>query len=134
MSFDFGINSLKNLEGVHPLLIQVLKFSLIESPYDFGIVQGVRNQKYQDDLYAQGRTKPGKIVTWTRNSKHLIQKDGYGHAIDFAVFIDGKITWDEKYYKLVADCILKIAKKEGINIESGAYWSKPDYGHIEINI
>lgn len=134
MSFDFGINSLKNLEGVHPLLIQVLKFSLIESPYDFGIVQGVRNQKYQDDLYAQGRTKPGKIVTWTRNSKHLIQKDGYGHAIDFAVFIDGKITWDEKYYKSVADCILKIAKKEGINIESGAYWNKPDYGHIEIKI
>lgn len=47
---------------------------------------GNRSQKNQDDLYAQGRNgNPGKIVTWTRKSKHIggraidiISLDGYG--------------------------------------------------------
>lgn len=29
-----------------------------------------RSQVEQDQLYAQGRTKPGPIVTWTRRSMH----------------------------------------------------------------
>lgn len=34
------------------------------------IAEGRRPQSRQDDLYAQGRTRPGPIVTWTRRSKH----------------------------------------------------------------
>ena len=44
---------------------------------DVGIASGGRTQQEQDDIYAQGRTKPGKIVTWTRNSKHI-----GGNALD----------------------------------------------------
>lgn len=43
-----------------------------------------RTQEEQDALYAQGRTKPGKIVTWTRKSKHLA-----GTAFDIAVLKNG---------------------------------------------
>lgn len=36
----------------------------------FRIIEAYRTQKRQDQLYAQGRTTAGKIVTWTRNSMH----------------------------------------------------------------
>jgi peptidoglycan L-alanyl-D-glutamate endopeptidase CwlK len=32
--------------------------------------EGFRTQARQDWLYAQGRTRPGDIVTWTHNSDH----------------------------------------------------------------
>ncbi len=47
----------------------------------FEIISGNRTQKEQDELYAQGRTKPGRIVTWTRNSRHI-----GGRAFDLGCF------------------------------------------------
>lgn len=128
---QFSNNSKTKLKGVHPLLVKALELALQDAPYDFAIVQGVRTQAEQDALYEQGRTKPGPIVTWTRNSNHLVKSDGYGHAIDFAAYVGG-ITWDEKYYTPIADAIVKAGKEVGITLESGAYWKNKDWGHIEI--
>lgn len=128
----FSNNSRTKLEGVHPLLVNALEAALQTSPYDFAIVQGVRTQAQQDALYEQGRTKPGPIVTWTRNSNHLVKPDGYGHAIDFAAFVDGAISWDEKHYPPIADAILAAGKGLGLTLESGAYWKTKDWGHVEI--
>lgn len=36
----------------------------------FRITEAYRSQERQNQLYAQGRTKDGPIVTWTRNSMH----------------------------------------------------------------
>ena len=142
----FSQNSKDKLKGVDPDIVAVLNIAIIESPYDFSIVQGVRSQDYQDELYTQGRTtaalraagimdKEGKPhlpkVTWTRNSKHIPAEDGYGKAIDFAAYIDGKISWDDKYYKPIADKIISVGKKMGVELESGAYWNTPDWGHIQ---
>lgn len=57
-----------------------------------------RPQAEQDELYAQGRTKPGKIVTWVKVSKHSFTIDGVpaSKAFDVAVLKDGKPTWDIK--------------------------------------
>ena len=35
------------------------------------IASGGRTQDEQNKIYNQGRTTPGNIVTWTRNSKHI---------------------------------------------------------------
>ena len=43
------------------------------------VTEGKRTQHRQKELYAQGRTKPGKVVTWTMHSRHLI-----GDAFDIA--------------------------------------------------
>ena len=37
---------------------------------DVRITETYRTQARQDILYEQGRTTPGSIVTWTKNSKH----------------------------------------------------------------
>lgn len=47
-----------------------------------------RTQAEQDALYEQGRTKPGKIVTWTRKSKHIL-----GEAFDIVLMENGKPDW-----------------------------------------
>lgn len=53
------------------------------------ITESWRSKERQKDLYAQGRTKPGNIVTWTLHSKHMD-----GAAIDLAfVNPDGSIYW-----------------------------------------
>ncbi|WCN37424.1 M15 family metallopeptidase [Aneurinibacillus uraniidurans] len=58
------------------------------------IAQGYRSIAEQNDLYAQGRTKPGKIVTNARGGQSY---HNYGLAIDFALYTkDGKdVTWDD---------------------------------------
>jgi peptidoglycan L-alanyl-D-glutamate endopeptidase CwlK len=48
----------------------------------------------QGELYAQGRTKAGKIVT---NAKGGMSYHNYGLALDIVLIIDGKVaSWDEK--------------------------------------
>lgn len=57
------------------------------------ITQGLRTFTEQDELYAQGRTKPGNIVTHAKGGQSY---HNYGLAIDFVV-IDPKTqqpNWD----------------------------------------
>jgi peptidoglycan L-alanyl-D-glutamate endopeptidase CwlK len=49
------------------------------------IVQGLRTIDEQNALYAQGRTKPGKVVTNAPGGKSY---HNYGLAIDFAILKD----------------------------------------------
>jgi peptidoglycan L-alanyl-D-glutamate endopeptidase CwlK len=65
------------------------------------IVQGLRTKDEQDALYAQGRTKEGKIVT---NAKFGQSFHCYGLAIDFAIMYDKDgngsyetLSWDVNY-------------------------------------
>lgn len=55
------------------------------------IVQGLRTFKEQDDIYAQGRTRPGKVVTKAKGGQSF---HNYGLAIDFClIHPDGTISW-----------------------------------------
>ena len=55
------------------------------------IFEAWRSPERQRDLYAQGRTKPGKIVTYAEAWESYHQ---YGLAADFVGHVDGKPTWD----------------------------------------
>lgn len=48
----------------------------------------------QNEIYAQGRTKPGKVVT---QAKGGLSMHNYGLAIDIVLIVDGKTaSWDTK--------------------------------------
>jgi peptidoglycan L-alanyl-D-glutamate endopeptidase CwlK len=51
-----------------------------------------RTMDEQAALYAQGRTRPGRIVTWAPpgSSPH-----NYGMALDVVAVRDGKAVWDD---------------------------------------
>lgn len=139
--FVLSQRSLNRLEGVHPALQTLIKLGITNSPHDFMIVQGLRTAAYQNELYQQGRTKPGPKVTncdgYKSKSNHQAKSDGYGHAIDFAIYdptLPDKIDWDnDKKYREVAEHLKKVAKENGINIVWGGDWVKfKDYPHIEL--
>lgn len=61
-------------QGVEPALINVMKQAQRDHPeleFKVGSQGGRRSQAEQDALFAQGRTRPGPVVTWTRDSDHI---------------------------------------------------------------
>ena len=55
------------------------------------IFESWRSPERQADLYAQGRTRPGRIVTYARGWESYHQ---YGLAADFVGYVNGAWTWD----------------------------------------
>lgn len=86
------------------------------------ITETYRSQARQNYLYEQGRTRPGQVVTWTRNSNHTSRR-----AWDIAVAPPRNLYDISTLSKVGA-----IAKKLGI--EWGGYWEagKYDAPHFEI--
>jgi peptidoglycan L-alanyl-D-glutamate endopeptidase CwlK len=132
---DFKLSpaSEKILSTVRPDLQRVIRRAAELTTVPFAVVSGNRTQAQQDYLYAQGRTRPGLVVTWTRNSNHM-----HGAAIDFsAVDTRGnptfslKHTWNAEHYKPIADVILAAGKEIGIPVE-WPLWKKGDWGHIQL--
>lgn len=127
MVFNFSRRSEGNLVGVRPDLIRVCKEALRRSRYDFGIISGVRTPQQQQELVRSGKS-------WTENSLHLVQWDGYGHAIDFAVWDRGKVTFDVAKYRVVMQAFMTSAIALSIQIELGGLWeSVVDAGHVQLN-
>jgi peptidoglycan LD-endopeptidase CwlK len=91
-----------------------------ELDIDFIVTCTYRSQEEQNALYAQGRTTPGKVVTWTKNSRHT-QRD----AFDIAILKNGKITWDDSDY-LTAGNI-----GESVGLVWGGRWHQPDSCHFQ---
>ncbi len=109
------------MRGVHPKLVAVVLRALELSEVDFKVIEGVRSVERQKALYAQGRTAPGKVVTWTLNSNHFVNpKTGYGHAVDI---LPAPYDWkDMKQFDLVADAMMLAAKELNVKIRHGADW------------
>lgn len=86
------INSRK-VEDLHPK-VQVLAKKLIEVCAAVGIkiqvTATLRDNEYQNALYAQGRTKPGPKVTNAKGGQSL---HNYGVAFDIVPVRDGKAVW-----------------------------------------
>jgi len=100
------------------------------------ITQSYRSIKEQQKLYAKGRTKPGKIVTYVDGIKKKGKHNYYpSKAIDVAVKsgITNKITWDVEYYKPLVRLAKKVSKEVGKKITSGGSWKKlKDFPHLQV--
>lgn len=139
--YKFSKRSIENLRGVHPDLVRVMEMSIKESPIDFTIVEGVRSTKRQQELYALGRTKPGRKVTNAdgvrRKSNHQQKPDGFGHAVDIYPYYDGKVQLHDKAVipalEQIAEHIKSQAKKLNIKIVWGGDWKNPyDPPHFQL--
>lgn len=135
----FSKRSLDNLQGIHPDLVRVLKAAIVDTPVDFTVVEGVRTQARQEQLYAQGRTLPGPKVTnadGVRNkSNHQVKADGWGHAVDLYPYIDGgvRVQGVEAQLKEIATHIKAVAARLGIPVEWGGDWKTlHDTPHFEL--
>lgn len=92
------------------------------------ITEGFRTEKYQDELYAKGRTKKGNIVTNARGKDYQSQHQ-WGIAFDIAIN-DKKSPYDVPTLKKVA----KIAKSKSVGLVWGGDWVRPvDTPHFYLN-
>ena len=97
------------------------------------VTQALRTFKEQDDLYAIGRTKPGKKVTNARGGQSI---HNYGFAVDICLIIDGKTAswdtakdWDNDQVADWYECV-KIFAKYGW--DWGGNWKKfKDLPHFD---
>lgn len=96
-------------------LERVIERMRAEYGRDVSVVETGRTQERQDALYAQGRTTPGPVVTWTRNSRH-----SKGLAAD--LIVDGKWNNPEGYADLAT-----VAEEEGLRTLGSR-----DAGHVEL--
>lgn len=109
----------QRLEGVKEAMVRVVMRAATLYPGVFMVVEGLRTKERQAVLYAQGRTKPGKIVTWTLKSKHLT-----GDAVDLAPVVGGAIPWGSPAtFDELAQVMFRAAELEGVAITWGADWN-----------
>lgn len=109
--YKFSETSLKKLETCHPDLQKLMKSALSNSIIDFGISVGERNQKEQDEAYRTGKSK----LPYPK-SKH---NSNPSMAVDIFAFVNGKVTWELKYYYFIAGVVFTEAKRLGIKIRWG---------------
>lgn len=128
--FKFGARSTRELLTVHPDIQKVMFKALDLGVMDFSVIQGRRTQAEQDRLYAQGRTEPGPIVTWTRDSLHLPQENGLASAIDIVPY---PIDWqDEARFHQLSGIIKSAANLVGVELDWGYdLWGK-DMPHWQL--
>ena len=110
MSIILGQRSLSRLEGVHPDLVRVVKKAAAMSDLDFTVLEGLRTQARQTQLFAQKATK-------TLNSRHLT-----GHAVDIAPMLNGKVSWDWPLYHRLAEVMREASLAEKVPIRWGGTW------------
>jgi peptidoglycan L-alanyl-D-glutamate endopeptidase CwlK len=120
------------LVGVHPALIEAVADILAEldawgSP--MFVVEGRRTVDRQAQLYAQGRTIAGPIVTYkdgqVHRSNHQAHADGFGHAVDCA-FVDGDPFARTHPWQRFGDAV------EARGLVWGGRWKMADLPHIEL--
>lgn len=133
---------MKDITRVHPQL-QELAARWIRACSDQGISVAVsetlRTVQEQDSLYAQGRTKPGSIVTNARGSDYRSQHQ-WGIALDFYLAMDvdgdGK-TGDDSFNDSTGDFEKAAAIAKSLGLAWGGDWSSlvdkphlylPDWG------
>lgn len=126
---NLGSLNRKAFAKLEPFIVQV-ELMLAPKGVTVEVISGLRSWSAQAALYAQGRTKPGKIVTKARpgSSWH-----NYGLAIDLGLFKNG-VYLDEKKPaeadKLYAE-IGKLASSMGIEW-AGNWKSFQETPHFQV--
>ncbi|HAP0139733.1 TPA: M15 family metallopeptidase [Escherichia coli] len=108
--FRFSNRSEKNLQGVKPQLVAVVRRALELSEVDFGITEGLRTKERQKQLVAEGRSQ-------TMNSRHLT-----GDAVDVVAYVGGNVSWDWPLYGKIAQAFKQAAEELNTPVEWGGDW------------
>jgi len=119
MTFRLSQRSMDRLEGVHPDMTAVVERAIQLTGVDFGVTQGVRTLDEQKANVAAGRSQ-------TMASKHLLQDDGFSHAVDVVAYVGPDVSWELNVYDDICDAFKEAAKEVGCSIKWGAAWSEGD--------
>ena len=118
----------RSLDDLHPRVAELAR-GLIQSAATAGIellvTSTLRTFEEQAELFAQGRTRPGKIVT---NAKPGESWHNFGLALDVVPLIAGKAVWDSPRWKEIG----AMGKTIGLGW-GGDFKSFKDLPHFEFH-
>ena len=119
---------MRGIEHLHPQVREIaerLQAECKKQGIPLLITETLRSKQEQDDLYAQGRTKPGGVVTNVRypHSMHC-----WGLAFDFCKNVKGQEYSDSVFFAKVG----RIGKSLGLTW--GGDWTNfPDKPHFQLD-
>lgn len=126
--FVLGPKSRLNLAGVHPKLVGCVQLAITLTTQDFTVYEGLRSVEQERKNVQMGTSQ-------TMNSQHIVQHDGFGHAVDLVPFINNRPTWDWDGCYKVAMAMDEAATQLSIanHIRWGGAWDKrlSDFGGDE---
>jgi peptidoglycan L-alanyl-D-glutamate endopeptidase CwlK len=130
MSFKLSRKSEIKMTGdvipLHPDLAKIVRRAIELTPIDFGVGECGRMLSRQEQLFAEGKST-------TMRSKHLKQVDGYSHAVDLYVYVNGQVSWEHKDFRPVVQAMFTAAIEHGVQLRAGCLWrSFQDSPHFEL--
>lgn len=140
LTLDYVMSkSAARLTGLLPV-VRTATERLIQRSFAIGIpiviTQGLRTIAEQDALYAQGRSKPGKVVT---NARGGYSYHNFGVAVDYVLLMpDGKsVSWDtvrDGNGDKRSDWLQVAEIGKGLGFTWGGDWASfPDYPHLQMD-
>lgn len=125
--FYLGKTSRKRMHGLHPDGIVLVATAIRLTPVDFGVSETLRTLDQQRENIRNG-------VSWTLDSYHLVQHDGYAHAWDVFAAIDGKARYDWPLMHRIHDAFLQASRETKIPFEAGITWAgeRKDGPHYQL--
>ena len=137
---SYGKRSKAQIATASPKLQRL--FQAVIPHRDHTILEGIRTEERQQQLWRQGREDKGSIVTWadgiTSLSNHQrVDSVGKCLAVDAAPWYDEEphIRWDDvEGFFLFAGYVLATADQLGIEVEWGGFWpgKKRDLPHWQV--
>jgi len=112
--FRLSARSISRLGGVDEKLVSCVHRAITLTKVDFGVSEGLRSIRRQEDLVARGASK-------TMKSKHLD-----GKAVDLVAYIGSSVSWELAVYDDIADAMKEAAEEVGIGLRWGAAWHLKD--------
>lgn len=117
---------------VHPQLARKIRqmadiLAVDRPPVTLRVTQGFRTHQEQAQLYAQGRTLPGRIVT---NAEPGHGWHEFGLAVDVVPFgLDGQPDWNKAHP--IWQRLVQLGKSLGL-VEGALFRTFPDYPHFQL--
>ncbi len=126
--YKLSNRSRSRLDGINPVLIEIVEEAIKDSPFDFGIPQsgGLRTAEDQNKLFNQ---KVSKCDGYAKKSYHQS-----GNAFDIYAYVNGRASWETKHLKPIAEHILKVAHEcFNVDLTWGGNWPNfKDLPHFQI--
>jgi len=92
-------------------MVQVMKRAIEISTKDFSIIEGIRSEVRQRELFKSGKSQ-------TMKSRHIT-----GDAIDL---VPHPVSWEFEDFYPVADAVIQACKDEDIALRWGGNWRVKD--------
>ena len=118
---SFGQRSLERLATCDPDLQRL--FADVVKRFDCSVISGHRTPDEQQELYAQGRTKPGRIITYKDGVNSLSKHNHYPSiAVDVVPY---PIEWgNTERMCYFAGWVMQTAHSMGISLKWGGDWNR----------